>query len=569
MTETVTSRLDWRSLILMGTAGIVVYLTLIPVIMVVYGSFQDGPPGTETRFTLQNYVQAFSNANLGRATWNSLIFALGGGSLAFFIGCLLAWLTERTNTPFRGLIYAAVFTEIMIPGVLESISLVMLFSPKIGLVNLALMEFFALNAPPFNVYSMGGMIWAFGTGSFTTAFLLIAAAFRSMDPSLEEAAIISGSGILQTLYQITLRLISPALLATWLLLFIRGVETFEEGAILGLPAGITLLATEVYLSVREVPTNYNLAATFAMTYLAIAVAGLLLYFRATRHAEKYAVITGKGFRPFVIDLGRARHPCGFLALFILVLVLGLPVLVILYASFLPWYGPPSADMLRLFSLDNYRWLMTYDAILNALGNNLIVGLGSASLCALLTSIIAWIVIRTNLPGRKLLDILAFSPIAFPGMVFGLSLLWLYLTVPIPVYGTLWILMIAYVSKYMPIGMRACSAALTQVHKELEDASLMSGASWWYTFSRVLVPLILPGMFVGWVYVLTLSFKVLSLPVLLGHAGTEVIPVLIFDLYEGGQYTQLNALGVVVVALVTVLTLLARRMSQRFGLVDIR
>ena len=564
-----SSRLDWKSLILIGATGIVVYLTLIPVIMVIYGSFQDGPPGTEAHFTLQNYVLAFSNSSLGRATWNSLIFALGGGSLAFCIGCSLAWLTERTNTPFRGLIYAAVFTEIMIPGVLESISLVLLFSPKIGVMNLAFMKLFALQSPPFNVYSMGGMIWAFGTGSFTTAFLLTAAAFRSMDPSLEEAAIVAGTGILQTLYQVTLRLIAPALLATWLLLFIRGIETFEEAAILGLPAGITLLATEVYLSVREVPTNYNLAATFAMIYLVIAGSGLFLYFRATKHAEKYAVITGKGFRPFVIDLGGARYLCGALALLILSLVLALPVLVILYASFLPWYGAPSVNMFRLFSLDNYRWLMTYDAILNALRNNLIVGLGSASLCALLTSIIAWIVIRTNIPGRKFLDALAFSPIAFPGMVFGLALVWLYLTVPIPVYGTLWILLIAYVSKYMPICMRACSASLTQVHQELEDASLMSGASWWYTFSRVLVPLILPGIFVGWVYVLTLTFKVLSLPILLGHAGSEVIPVLIFDLYEGGQYTRLNALGVVVVALVTALTLLARHVSQRFGVVEIR
>ena len=140
--------------------------------------------------------------------------------------------------------------------------------------------------------------------------------------------------------------------------------------------------------------------------------------------------------------------------------------------------------------------------------------------------------------------------------------------PLPVYGTLWILLIAYVSKYMPICMRACSASLTQVHRELEDASQMSGASWWYTFSRVLVPLILPGLFVGWVYVLTLSFKVLSLPVLLGHAGTEVIPVLIFYLYEGGQYTRLNALGVVVVVLVTAISLAARRVSRRFGLEQI-
>ena len=221
------------------------------------------------------------------------------------------------------------------------------------------------------------------------------------------------------------------------------------------------------------------------------------------------------------------------------------------------------------SLDNYRWLMTYDTVLRALKNNLVVGLGSATIAAFLTSVIAWIVIRTEIPGRRLLDALAFAPIAIPGILFGLALIWLYLTIPIPVYGTLWILLIAYVSKYMPIPMRACSAAITQVHKELEDASEMCGGSWWFTFSRVLVPLIMPGLFVGWVYVLTLSFKVLSLPVLLGSAGNEMVPVLIFDLYEGGQYTRLNALGVVVIAIVTLMTLLARRISKRFGIEEVR
>lgn len=563
------AKLDLRWVLLIGIAAVVVYLTLIPVLMVIYGSFQDGPPGVQSAFTTKNYVKAFSNPNLYRSTLNSLVFALGGGSLAFAIGCFLAWITERTNSPLKGFIYASVFTEIMIPGILESISLVLLYSPKIGLVNITLMSLFGLETPPFNIYSMGGMIWGFGSGSFTTPFLLMAAAFRSMDPALEEAAMISGTGILRTLTQVTLRLILPAMLATWLLLFIRGVETFEEPAILGLPAGITVLATEVYLTTREVPTDYNLAATFAMVYLVIALGGLAIYFRATRFAEKYAVITGKGFRPFVIDLGPWRYFTSTLALTILAVVLFLPILVILYASFLPWYAPPSAKMFNIMSLDNYRWLLSYDVILRAFQNNLIVGIGSATLAVFFTSVIAWIVIRTNIPGRKLLDVLAFSPIAYPGIVFGLALMWLYLTIPIPVYGTLWILLIAYVSKYMPICMRACSSSIMQIHKELEDASQVSGASWWYTFSRVLVPLILPGLFVGWVYVLTLTFKVLSLPLLLGHAGTEVIPVLIFDLYEGGQYTRLNALGVVVVILVTTISLIARRLSRRFGLEEIR
>lgn len=561
-------RLDGGILILLAATVVVVYLTLIPIVMVIYGSFRDGPPGTEAAFTFKNYVSAFDNPRLYRSMLNSLVFALGGGSVAFAIGSFLAWITERTNTPWKGVVYAAVFTEIMIPGILESVALVLLYSPKIGLVNIYLMRFFGWHEAPFNIYSMGGMISGFGVGSFATPFLLMATAFRSMDPSLEEAAIMAGSGVLKTIYQITLKLILPAILATWLLLFIRGMETFEEPAILGLPAGITVLATEIYLATREAPTDYNLAATFAIVYLVIALVGLSIYFRATRFSEKYAVITGKGFRPYRIDLGRWRYLTLGIAMLILTVVLVLPILVILYASFLPWYAPPSAKMFNIMTLDNYRWLATYDVILRALKNNLIVGIGSATLAVFFTSVVAWIVIRTKIPGRKILDALVFSPIAYPGIVFGLSLTWLYLTIPIPVYGTLWILLIAYVTKYMPICMRACSVSLTQVHQELEDASQMSGASWWYNFSHIVVPLILPGLLVGWVYVLTLTFKVLSLPVLLGHAGTEVMPVLIFDLYEAGQYTRLNALGVVVVVLVTALSLIARRVSRRFGLEDI-
>jgi iron(III) transport system permease protein len=560
--------MKFRNIFLWAVAAVVIYLTLIPIIMVIYGSFKSAAPGSPSVFTLNNYVRAFQSPNLYQAIVSSLIFALGGGSLAFLIGCFLAWITERTNTPLKGLIYAAVFAEIMIPGILESISLVLLYSPKIGLVNLFMMQLFGLENPPVNIYSMGGMIWAFGAGSFSTAFLLMAAAFRSMDPALEEAAIISGSGLLKMTRQITLRLILPSMLATWLLLFVRGIETFEEPAILGLPAGITVLATEVYLATREVPTDYNLAAAFAMVYLVVAVVGLTIYFRATRYSEAYAVIRGKGFRPLMIDLGPWRYLTSAMAFIILAAIFFLPVIVILYTSFLPWYGPPTAQMLKLMSLDNYRWLLGYDTILRAFQNNLIVGAASATVAVFLTSVIAWISLRTDIPGRKLLDALAFSPIAYPGVVFGLSLMWLYLTVPIPVYGTLWILMIAYVSKYMPICMRACSAALTQVHKELEEASEVSGASWGRTFGSVVVPLILPGMFVGWLYVLTLTFKVLSLPILLGHAGTEMVPVLIFDLFEGGQYTRLNALGVVVVLVVGTISLIARRITRRFGLEQI-
>jgi len=343
------------------------------------------------------------------------------------------------------------------------------------------------------------------------------------------------------------------------------METFEVPAMLGLPAGIKVLATEIYLATRVTFTSYNLATTFSMVYLMIAGVGLTIYFRATRSSERYAVISGKGFRPTVIQLGAWRFLACAVALLIIFIIVLLPVLVILYASFLPWMSVSPVKAFKTMSLANYQWLLTYDVGLRAFQNNLIVGAGSATLAVFLTSIIAWISIRTRIRGRKLLDALAFCPIAFPGLVFGLALMWLYLTIPVPIYGTLWILLVAYTGKYMPICMRASSTALTQVHKELEEASEVSGASWWQSFSRIVVPLVLPGLFVGWVYVFTLSFKVLSLPILLSSVGTEVVPVAIFDLSVEGEYTRLAALGMVLIVMITLVTLTARRAVHIFSL----
>lgn len=558
-------RITSQHLILGGAVLVLIYLTIIPLILAVYGSLRDAPPGASGAFTFQNYLKAFSSDDLYIATFNSLTLALGGGSLAFSIGCFLAWVVERTNAPFKKAIYAAAIVDLMIPGVLKSISWVLLLSPRIGVINIFTKNILGLEESPFNIYSMGGMIWSFGADSFTLPFFLMAASLRSMDPSLEEAAMVSGSGNIQTFYRITLRLMLPAMLSTWLLLFIRGMETFEAPAVLGLPAGIIVLATEVYVAAREAPTDYNLAATFGVIYLTIACAGLYGYFTATRYSYRYAVISGKGFRPRLINLGRYRYAATVLVWTIITVVLFLPLASIAYSSLLPFYGPPSAKMFDLISFDNYRWLMSYDTIPRALRNNVAVGIGSATSAVLLSTIVAWIVIRTTVPGRKILDVLAFSPIAFPGIVFGLSLMWFYLSVPLPVYGTLWILLIAYTGKYLPICMRACGSALSQVHRELEESSEVSGASWWNTFWRVIIPLILPGMFAGWIYVLTLSFKVLSLPVLLAHAGAEVMPVLIFDLYDAGRYPQLNALGVLVVGMVSLLSFLGWLVTRRIGL----
>lgn len=560
-----TKYFNLRTVLLGGLIGIVVYLTLIPLLMILYGTFRDGAPGTVAAFTLKNYSRAYGNVEFLRLAANSVVFALGAAFLSFVLGTFLAWVTERTNTPLKGVIYVLVLFPFVIPGILTTIAWVMLLSPKVGVINWFFTDIVGFSGPPFNIYSMGGMIWAFGVDNITLPFFLMAASFRGMDPSLEEAAQVSGMSPLSTLWHVNLKLMMPSILAIWLLLFVRGIETFEAPAVIGIPAEVKVFASQIFLALSvSYPPEYNLAGTYATFYLFIAVVGILLYLKATSTSEKYTTITGKGYRPRTQDLGRWRYLTLCISLLILFIVVLLPILVTAWVSFLPYYGRPSRHLLSLLTLQNYLEVFHLDLFYRGLINSIITGVSSATIAVLLAAGISWVVIRSNLRGRKLLDMVAFTPIAIPGVVMGLALIWVYLTLPIPVYGTLWILVIGYVTKYIPIALRACHSSMLQIHPELEEASEISGSSWIRTFFRVVVPLILPGLMVGWFYVLTLTFKVLSVPVLLSHVGTEVFPVVIFNLYNSGEYNSVCAFGILMIAMLTVVAALSRFVAGRFG-----
>lgn len=559
---------DWLNadvLFLVSVTAFVVYLTLVPVGVMILGSLQEGLPGSWSPVTLQNYTRAFSNPTLYSAILNAFVYSIGSGLLSFGLGTYLAWLTERTDIPLKGLIYSSVLGAMMIPGVLFTISWILLLAPQAGLINVWARTLFDLSEAPFNPYGMAGMIFVSGIDDFYTPFLFMAAAFRSMDPSLEEASVVSGAGVFGTFFRITLKLMLPAVFAVCLLIFIRGIEDFEVPALLGIPAGIYVLSTEIYLSVRRPPTDFNLAAAISMFYLLVAMGGLYLYFKSTRMSEKFAVITGKGFQPRRVRLGRWRFPALISALSLISLTVYLPMAILAWTSLLPWYAPPSWALFKVLTLDNFRWLINDPLILSALNNNFIVGFSAALGVTFFGAVIAWIVIRTRIPGRRILDGIAFSATAYPSMVLGLALIWFYLTVPIPIYGTLWILVIAYITKRLPTATRICSAVMTQIRRELEEASEICGATFLKTFKSVILPLLMPGLFVSFVSTLTITFKALSLPVLLGHAGTELVPLLIFDLFESGRYSEVAALGCATIFIVTALTLLFRRISQRFGL----
>ena len=546
-------------------AGVLIYLAVLPLFMLVMGSFQAEVAPREFVTTLKNYHAAYASEYTYSTFMNSLIFASGSAALGFFFGGVLAWLTERTNTPLRAIFVPIAVVPLILPGVLESIAWIFLLSPKFGYLNVWLMALFGLESPPFNVFSLPGMIWVHSVGQVPLAFLMMVAAFKSMDPSLEESAMMSGAGTLQTLKRVTLRLLMPTCGSVLLILFVRTLESFETPALIGIPARIYVYTSEIYLAFNEYPPDYGRGAALAVGLLLLSAVGVWMYTRSTRESKKFQTVTGKAFRPRQFDLGRWRWVgFGFLGTYFLLVVL-LPFLVLLWASFLPFFAAPSWDAVQKLSLENYRYLNGFRPFWDAMKNSIILALMTATAAMLLTSIIAWIVYKSRLPGSWILDFLAFVPITVPGIVLGMALILLYVAFPVPIYGTIWVLLIAYLTRYIPYGMRAASGSILQIHSELEEAAATSGASWWETFRRVTLPLLRPGFVAGWIYICIVSFREFSTSVLLATGDSRVLSILLFTMFEQGQVTVVAAIGMCMIAVLLAIVAVFYKVSGRVGI----
>ncbi|HZA57101.1 MAG TPA: iron ABC transporter permease [Candidatus Udaeobacter sp.] len=549
---------------LVGT-GVLIYLAILPLFMLLKGSFEMEVAPREFVLTLQNYQKAYASEYTYSTFVNSLIFASGSASLTFLLGTILAWLTERTNTPLRGLFVPIAVVPLILPGVLESIAWIFLLSPKFGYVNVALMYLFGMQSPPFNVFSLPGMIWVHSVGQVPLAFLMMVAAFKSMDPSLEESAMMSGANTGQTLRRVTLRLLMPTTASVLLILFVRTLESFETPALVGIPARIYVYTSEIYLAFNEYPPDYGRGAALAVGLLLLSALGVWLYTRSTKESKKFQTVTGKAFRPRQFDLGPWKW-VGFsflMAYFILVVLL--PFLVLFWASFLPFFATPSWDAVQKLSLDNYRYLLGFRPFWDAMQNSILLATLTATVAMMLTSLIAWIVYKSRLPGSWLLDFLAFIPITVPGIVMGMALILLYVAFPLPIYGTIWLLLIAYVTRYIPYGMRSASGSILQIHSELEEAASASGASWWETFKRVTLPLLRPGIAAGWIYICIVSFREFSTSVLLATGESRVLSILLFTMFEQGQVTIVAAIGILMIVVLLAIVGVFYKVSGRVGI----
>jgi iron(III) transport system permease protein len=538
---------------------------MTPLVMLLYGSLQSSFMVGESAFTLANYIEAYSDREFYSLFLNSLIYALGVSLFTFLIGTVLAWICERTNTPGRKTFALLAVTTYIIPGVLLTISWILLLSPRIGLFNNILVYLFGFAEPPLTIYSYWGMIWTASVHLYPLNFLMMSAAFRSMDASLEEAAWAAGANNFTCLRQITLKILRPMLLSTMLILFIRGIESFEVPALIGIPARIFVFTTKIYEAASGFPPALGLAGANASILLLISILGVYLYQKLTARSESFTTITGKAYRPRVIDLGRWKYVSSAGCVLFFILTLLVPVLALLGTSFSGHMVALTPEAFKNFTLDEYRFVLSYPIITRAFRNSILLAVGSATAVMFLTSIIAWITVRTQMPGRWLLDALTFIPIAVPGVIMGVSMIFVYLTLPIPIYGTLWILLVAYVTLYMPYGIRVASATMVQIHKELEEASTASGASWAQTFFRIVLPLLLPGFLSGWIYVAIISLRELSASIFLVGQGTEVLSTVVFALWDSGNITGVAALGVLMTLFLIVMALVVQTWQRKLGI----
>jgi iron(III) transport system permease protein len=538
-------------------------LVLPPFIFLLQGSITiAGSTPNATEWGLGNFEAVLRSRHFLATSVNSAVFAAASAVVALLIGWVTAWIVERTNTPLKGLAYLTSIISLGTPYILY-VTAWLLFFGKAGPVNHYYRLLTGSSDVLINIYSMGGMVLVEGFLWSPLAFLLVSATLRNANPELEEAARVSGAGVWATIRRVTMRLSLPSIMALSMLVFIRAIEAFEVPALVGLPGRISVLTTDIYSNmVARAPPDIGGASALSVIMLLIVFVLLYVYGRLSRNAERFATITGKGFRPRPFDLGRLRYWAAAILVFNFVLLLLIPMLMLVWVSLLPFFQPVTAAAFKLITLNNYRTVLASGHV-ELMLNTLMVAVATATIAVGLTFLSSWLAVR-RAPGGWLLDRLATIPLVFPGLILGIAVMQLFLRVPkeISLYGTLGILVWAFVINYLPYGMRYGSSGMLQIHRELEEAAAVCGASALTRLRRIVAPLLAPALLAGWLFIFLMSARALSLPILLAGPRSQVMAVAMFDLWGNGQGTELAALGLMWSLLMTMISVLFYFIARR-------
>jgi iron(III) transport system permease protein len=541
--------------VMAGAVVALVVLVVLPLLFLLVGSFRG-----EEGFSLEPFAEALTGRLYTQALINSLVLGAWTGLFSLGVGLPMAWAVCRTNVPAPALFRVTASLSYLSPPFLTAIAYVNLFSPNAGLINVLMRDVLSAPWATFNVFSMGGLVLVTVLHTFPYVFLLASSALQSVDASYEEAAQILGAGKVRTALLVTLPLVAPAVLAGTLLAFVNAIALFGSQAILGLPGRIVTLPTRIY-ALFDFPPQYALASALSLMFILITVAALYLQHRFLA-GRSYVTVAGKGARTQLLDLGWARWPLLGFCVLVFVVAIVLPYGALIAVSLSKSWG---LSFWQNLTLANYRFvLLEYNVTQRAILNSLLLAAVAASIAVLLGSIIGWIDVRTRAPGRRLLDYAALVPLGLPGIVMAVALIQFWLTMPVALYGTLAILLLAYVGRYIPLGVRAANASLRQVDPSLEESARVLGASWAGTLREITLPLIRPGLFAGWLLVFVPVIQELSASILLFSSNSITLAVAVYNLYETGYTEPTAALAMVSMGITSLALLGASWLASRSG-----
>lgn len=529
----------------------------LPIGYIVYNSFTLGG-----KLSFEPFVRYFaSDSSVIRAAANSFILATAVAVVSVLVGVPLAFGVSRTDMAWKGLVRATVIVAIITPPFLRTMAYILLFGPNAGSVNVFLRQYFFpdLLTGPLNIYSLSGLILLCSPGGIAQVFILTSTALAQMDPSLEEVARITGANRWRTIWQVTLKVTRNAILAGALMAFTVSLALYGTPHLLG----IDVLTTEIRQALM-MPVNFKKAAVLSNFSIIASVIALILYRRAIRNGAQFQTVTGKGFRPAMMAMGKARHLFTILGVVYGVVSFVLPYGALLIMSFTKVVGRPlSAGNV---TLEHYKYVFTSPFVLASIKNSAILAVSTATICTLMTIVLAYIVVRTQIRGRALLDFINILPQGISGTAIAVGLILVY-TSPLfrglQLYGTIWIILLAYIARDMPMSFRNIQSSFMQVSRELEEAARVSGAGWLRTVAKITVPLVKEGVTYAWVMVFLSAIPELSASIILRHVGNSTVATALLDIWSGaGGFQKASALGSAIFILVAVVYFSARKFAGK-------
>ena len=539
------------------------FYIVYPLLLILINSFNVATIAEPPVYGLQAWKEAFSDRGIWVSLWNTIKLAIVRSGLVFPVGVFIAWILARTNIPFAHGFEFLFWISFMLPSLAVTFGWMLLLDPNTGLMNMWIKKVPFLENAALDIYSFWVIVWVHFIAGIDTIVILLTPAFRRMDASMEEASETSGADTFTTMLRITLPVMTPALVVVFLLGLIRSLESFETELLLGIPWGFYVYSTKVVDLARQEPPLVNQAAALGSIVLLLLAVMIPLQHRLI-HAREFTTVTGR-IKSKLIDLGRWKYPLAAFTWLVIFLAVGIPILSVLGGSFMVRFG--FFNLPKTWTVEYWKMALGDPRLLLALKNTVIIAGSAALIGPAIFSLIAYVLVRTRLPGRAILDAICWIPSAIPGVLAGLGLLWMFLGTAIfrPFYGTLFLLLIASIMGGVTLSTQILKANFIQLGKELEEASRMSGAGFWKTYFRIVLPLMAQTVVQIGVLKFLFAARNASSIILLATSESRTLALLALDQIAAGYREVASITVLLVVVLTTGLALTARSFGLKMGI----